>query len=96
MGVEARRQVIKDAWHAFFEEFDVVLCPPVSITAFPHDTEKGPAARRMIVNGEEAPYFDILHWASLATFAHLPASVAPVRRTDCGPAGGRSDHRRLS
>ena len=88
LGVEARRQVIKDAWHAFFEEFDVVLCPPVSITAFPHDTEKGPAERRMIVNGEEAPYFDMLHWASLATFAHLPATVAPVRRTDAGlPAG---------
>ena len=88
LGVDARRQVIKDAWHAFFQEFDVVLCPPASITAFPHDTEKGPAARRMIVNGEEAPYFDMLHWASLATFAHLPATVAPVRCTDAGlPAG---------
>ena len=29
-----------------------------------------------------------MHWASLATFAHLPASVAPVKRTDAGlPVG---------
>lgn len=88
MAIEARRRAIKDAWAAFFDDFDVVLCPPVCVPAIEHDTEKSPMDRVITVNGEAAPYLDLMHWASLATFAHLPASVAPVRRTDAGlPVG---------
>ncbi len=88
LSLEGRRRRIKDAWHGFFQEFDVVLCPPVSVPAIRHDTDKSPARRRISVNGKDANYFDVLHWASLATFAHLPATVAPVRRTDDGlPVG---------
>lgn len=86
--LEARRRRIKDAWDRFFEDFDVVLCPPVSVPAIAHDTDRSPPDRRITVNGKEAPYLDLLHWASLATLAHLPASVAPVKRTDDGlPVG---------
>lgn len=88
LSIEARRTKIKDAWQSFFQDFDVVLCPPVSVAAFPHDTSANMAARHITVNGAETDYFDLMHWASLATFAHLPATVAPVRRTDGGlPVG---------
>lgn len=88
MSLEARRRRIKDAWAEFFCEHDVVLCPPVSVPAFKHDTDRSPPERRLKINGKKRPYFDVLHWVSLATFAHLPATVAPVKRTDDGlPVG---------
>ncbi len=88
MYIEARRRRIKDAWATFFQDFDVVLCPPVPVPAIRHDTDAGPVDRTITVNGETKPYFDLMHWASLATFAHLPASVAPVKRTGSGlPVG---------
>lgn len=88
LAIDARRQNIKDAWHRFFQGFDVVLCPPVSVAAFPHDTRPNMAARHITVSGAKADYFDLMHWASLATFAHLPSTVAPVRRSADGlPVG---------
>ncbi len=88
MFIEARRRRIKDAWAAFFQEFDLVLCPPAPVPAIKHDTDASPVDRTITVNGDAKPYFDLMHWAALATFAHLPASVAPVRRTDGGlPVG---------
>jgi hypothetical protein len=45
------------------------------------------AERRLVVNGIQRPYMDILHWVGLATVAHLPAAVAPVMRTEIGPDG---------
>ena len=88
LSVEARRQRIKDAWYDFFQDHDVMLCPPVTVPAIRHDPSPNVAARRITVNGEEAHYFDIMHWAAPATLAYLPATVVPVRRTPDGlPAG---------
>ena len=88
LSVEARRQRIRDAWFDFFESHDVVLCPPVTVPAIRHDPSPNVAARRITVNGAEAHYFDIMHWAAPATLAYLPATVAPVRRTPDGlPTG---------
>jgi len=88
LSVEARRQRIKDAWADFFLDHDVVLCPPVTVPAIRHDPSSNVSARRITVNGQEAHYLDIMHWAAPATLAHLPATVAPVRRTLDGlPAG---------
>ena len=89
LSIEARRQRIKDAWRVFFQDFDVVLCPPVTVPAIRHDPSPNVAARR--IDGQrrnEAHYFDLMHWAAPATFAHLPATVAPVTRTPEGlPVG---------
>jgi len=76
--IQARRQHLHEAWARFFEDFDVVLCPPAPTGAIRHDQRPDPHARFLEVNGTQRPYFDLMLWACLATGAGLPAAVAPV------------------
>ncbi len=73
-----RRLALKQAWAAFFADYDVLLCPPAPVNAIAHDHTPDIHARRISVNGAPRPYFDIMSWAGLATGAHLPAAEAPV------------------
>lgn len=82
--LESRRLRICDAWRQFFEEFDIVLCPPASVGPIPHDHDPDPFARQIRVDEEPRPYFDLMHWAALASAAGLPAAVAPVMLGDDG------------
>jgi amidase len=36
------------------------------------------SARRLLVNGRERPYTDIMRWSGLTLNAGLPVSVAPI------------------
>lgn len=82
-----KRAFLQAKWSAFFEDFDVVLCPVTPGFAIKHDHQRV-AQRTIKVNGTTRPYMDLIHWASLATGSHLPASVAPIGRTKSGlPAG---------
>jgi amidase len=86
--VKGRKQRLEAAWARFFERFDVVLCPPAPVVAIPHDHGPDVHARVIDVDGRRYPYLDFLKWASLASSADLPASVAPVTRTAEGlPTG---------
>ena len=72
---EARTQ-IRWAWHRFFEQFDVLIAPVMSTTAFAHD--HGPFGQRsIVVDGQPQPYFSQIFWAGLAGVAQLPAVVVP-------------------
>jgi len=82
--IQARRQHLHEAWARFFEDFDVVLCPPAPTGAIRHDQRPDPHARFLEVNGTQRPYFDLMLWACLATGAGLPAAVAPVTRGEDG------------
>ena len=42
------------------------------------------SARRLIINGEEAPYGTQVAWPGVATFPGLPATVAPIGHTKTG------------
>jgi amidase len=76
------------AWADFFRDYDVVLAPVLMRPAFPHDQQSNWHKRRLIVNGKEREYFDVLTWAGPAMVSHLPASVAPVGITSEGlPVG---------
>ncbi len=59
---DRERRRWRDAWRTFFEDIDVLLCPVVGTCARPHD--------------DPPPLGDVF-WASLATLAHLPATVFP-------------------
>src|SRR5581483_8996518 len=37
--------------------------------------------RRLVVDGQERPYWDVLLWPSLANLAYLPATAVPVGRS---------------
>jgi amidase len=73
-----RRLTLKRQWTRFFQNYDVLLCPPAPVAAIPHDHGPDIHARRLNVNGGRRPYLDFLLWASLATGADLPALSAPV------------------
>ncbi len=73
---DAERRRLREQWRRFFDEWDVLLCPVMATTAFPHD-RRPVAQRTVLVNGGEQAYFDQVFWASLATLAYLPATVFP-------------------
>ena len=68
-------------WRALFAEVDVVLCPPMPVTAFAHDHSMPQHRRSLEVDGKPYPYSDVgLVWAGPATSMGLPAAVVPVDR----------------
>lgn len=79
-----RRMALKRQWARFFQNYDVVLCPPAPVAAIPHDHLPDIHARRLAVNGGQRPYLDFLLWASLATGSDLPALSAPVGLSRAG------------
>ncbi len=77
------RHAMCAAWHAFFEDVDLLLCPVLASTAFPHD-ERAPAWRTLIVNGREVPFGRQLFWAGYTGAFFLPSTVAPIGLSDDG------------
>lgn len=73
-----QRARMQAAWADFFTRYDVLLCPPANAAAFAHDHQPDFWKRRIQVNGQSRPYGDLMHWAGLATGAHLPATAAPI------------------
>ncbi len=86
--IDARRKRLIRQWAAFFQRFDVILCPPAPVSALRHDHEPNIMARRLDVNGTPVPYLNFLHWAALAAGGNLPATVAPAGFTPDGMPRG--------
>ena len=86
--VNEERHHLMLAWEAFFEDYDLLLCPAAASAAFPHD-QKGERHERMIsINGKATPVTDQLFWAGYSCGYYLPASVAPIGFTAEGlPVG---------
>jgi amidase len=77
-------------WAALFEAFDVVIAPVLGVAAFPHVDEPDQTKRRMIIDGEEAPFFAQLAWPGVALLPNLPATVVPIAQTRGGlPIGAQ-------
>jgi amidase len=74
------RHRLRRRWHEFFQDFDVLICPPAPSAAFPHKTEPFPE-RTLRVNGKELPYGDQTFWSAYCGIAYLPATVAPIGLT---------------
>jgi len=84
-----RRLSCRAMWQAYFETHDVFLAPTAFTAAFPHDHSE-PIGNRVVDTPEgKRPYVEQMpYWISAATLAGLPATVAPVGRTDGGlPVG---------
>ncbi|HVM41512.1 MAG TPA: amidase family protein [Acidimicrobiia bacterium] len=75
-------------WRAWFEEFDLLLCPVMPIEAFPHTQDGNMMERTLTVDGVERPYLECISWVSLVGFTEQPATSVPVGRTEAGlPVG---------
>lgn len=78
-----RREQLRYAWDTFFKDWDVLVCPQMATTAFPHDHT--PFSQRTIeVNGRPQPYFQQLFWAGIITGPLLPSTVFPTGLSSTG------------
>ncbi|HVC63491.1 MAG TPA: amidase family protein [Acetobacteraceae bacterium] len=84
LGLNEQRAKYRRAWSAFFQEWDVLLCPPIATAALPHMQEGNTWDRTVPVNGRAIPYNDMLFWPGLTDGYHLPASIAPLGFTRAG------------
>ncbi len=68
---------LRAAWRAFFNDWDILICPQMATTAFPHD-HGDYMERTLTVNNETQSYFQQVFWAGMITVAHLPSTVFPT------------------
>lgn len=81
---DEQRARLRIQWEEYFEHHDVLLCPVAPTAAIPHDHNPDFGARRLIVNGQDRPYWDQSSWTNLASLAFLPSAVVPA---GCTPNG---------
>lgn len=84
VALDEDRYRIKAQWRRLFESFDVVISPPLSTAAFPHDFNPNQNAKRADIDGKEIVFVDQLVWPGIAVLAGLPGTVAPIDRTKDG------------
>jgi amidase len=83
-----QRHRMRRAWAAFFQDWDVFLCPPAAGPAQPHDHQGERWSRTITVNGHQVPATDQMFWAGISGFYLLPATVAPLGFSPAGlPVG---------
>jgi amidase len=72
-----RRFLIRRVWSAFFQDWDILICPQVPTVAFPHD-HGSYFERTLSFDGRTIDYMSQINWAGLITVAHLPSTVFPT------------------
>jgi amidase len=63
------------AWEQFFEQWDVLLCPPSMVTAFPHCEPGSPLS----VDDQEVIYWAVSGHGTLFNYTGHPAVVLPYK-----------------
>jgi amidase len=84
LGMNEQRARWRRSWSEFFRDYDVLLCPSFSTSALPHRQDGTPFGRRIIVDGQDINYGDLLFWPGLTGGYHLPATVVPMGLTKTG------------
>jgi amidase len=74
---EARHRM-RLKWAAFFQDYDVLLCPAAATPAFPHNQQGERWERMVMVNGKPQPSTTQMFWAGYPGMCYLPSSVAPA------------------
>jgi amidase len=85
IAADLARARLQQQWKLLFRDWDVVIYPPASVPAFPHDHSLPIEARRIMIDGKVHPYYDACFvWADPATACGLPATAAPIDRSPIG------------
>jgi amidase len=79
-----KRHRMRLAWHDFFKDYDLVLCPVAVTAAFPHDRKDPRHERLIVVNNKQVPVVDQIFWAGYSCVTYLPASAAPIGQSKDG------------
>ena len=83
MKADRVRAGLAQRWRELFREFDVVLCPVMPTTAFPHDHSEM-STRRIAIDDKDVSYGDQTMWAGVATLTGLPATAMPIGVSEGG------------
>lgn len=75
-------------WEAFFKDYDFLICPTATTTAFSHNQQGERWERMLDVNGQPQPTTTQLFWAGYSGIAYLPSTVAPAGLTEAGLPSG--------
>jgi amidase len=78
LSLDEERHRMRLAWHEFFKDFDVLLCPTVPAAAYPHEHAAPAYQRTQVINGKVLPFFTTLFWAGLTGLAYLPSTAIPI------------------
>lgn len=78
---DEERWQMRRRWASFFRDYDVLVCPVLSLPAIPHDQSPDMDARVIEVNGLTRPYWDLVSWVGIANLLGLPAASVPIGRT---------------
>lgn len=77
IATDRQRAWIRHLWRQIFADWDIVLCPVMPTTAFPHD-HRDQNARVLTVDDQAIPYNTQAMWCGLASMAGLPATALPA------------------
>ncbi len=64
LALNEERNRMRHAWHAWFKDYDLLLCPVYPLAPHAHSDE-GTDTRVYRVNGKPASHFNLLFWAGL-------------------------------
>lgn len=78
LALNNERMQMRLKWQAFFQDWDLLLCPAAASAAWPHDQAGERHERTIPVNGKSVPTTDQLFWAGLSGMAYLPSTVSPI------------------
>lgn len=87
---DERRAVLRRQWDAFFEDWDVLICPIAATTAVLHNHQGYRWERMLQVNGRSQPHTTQLFWALYGGMLGLPATAVPIGQSATGlPIGAQ-------
>jgi len=80
---------LRASWRAWFAEYDVLICPVMSVPAFPHDGGGGIGELSLRVGDRDVSHRDLAHaWNAPSGVVGLPSTTVPVGLTPDGlPVG---------
>ncbi len=78
LSLNNERMEMRLKWQAFFQDWDLLLCPAAASAAWPHDQAGERHERTIPVNGKQVPTTDQLFWAGFSGMAYLPSTVSPI------------------
>jgi amidase len=84
------RSKLRRQWAAFFERWDLLICPVATSAAFKQNQQGSRWQRMVQVNGRDQPSTTSLFWAGYTNLCGLPATSVPLGLSDEGlPIGAQ-------
>lgn len=77
VALDRHRLALCAKWRRTFENWDVVVCPASSVTAFRHD-HRPFEMRHLDIDGRQVVYEKMPFWAALGTPSGLPVTTVPI------------------